>query len=532
MTESWGSLDGLFARAETLAGAWGARARASTTVGQERALLRLYGVHGLDRAGRPLAGTAVDRWRAGAPEALPAGITLPFAMALLEYDLQPQQLALDVASDAIDLALEAELLREPDRRAVAEAEARRLVAGALERIDANRTARLEILALLGDRGRPWLGTTLVEPDVESALEESARLVGAGADLLRIEVPVGRELVDRLHDAGIDVAEWQPRDHPGRPADRTAGEPVPVGSQRGLAELRRAIDEVAAERRGYIRLATAAPALGVPEGAVVAGFERIDIVEADPMTEIVAGGVDPDRALSDHAFAHRLHRRAGTLVAIGAGPLVVAPDLSSGQPSDPATRAGRALALQLMAAAFARGNGLPPEQVVLGAFPAWLADESAPGARVVAEVTLRRALFTGHPLTFDEPITSTDRSAVWPALVAAALPFAGPTSFVVRHPAKDAAAAQRIAREARAAAAVAAEVASSTAPRPLAGTALDHARAVVAAAGTTLDLLADQGWRAVVGDPPAGRHRGRLGAEAVTERTEGFDPFAEALGSRP
>ena len=48
-------------------------------------------------------------------------------MALLEYDLDPQQLALDVASGAVDLALEAELLRESDRRAVAETEATRLV---------------------------------------------------------------------------------------------------------------------------------------------------------------------------------------------------------------------------------------------------------------------------------------------------------------------------------------------------------------------------------------------------------------------
>ena len=45
----------------------GARARASTTVGQERAILRLFGVSGLDAAGRPLAGADVDRWLAGDP---------------------------------------------------------------------------------------------------------------------------------------------------------------------------------------------------------------------------------------------------------------------------------------------------------------------------------------------------------------------------------------------------------------------------------------------------------------------------------
>ena len=129
MSERWGPLDRLVAQAEALAGAWGARARASTTIGQERAILRLFGVSGLDAAGRPLAGTTVDRWLAQDPRALGAGITLPFAMALLEYDLDPQQLALDVSSGAVDLSLEAALLREPDRRAVAEVEATRLAGG-------------------------------------------------------------------------------------------------------------------------------------------------------------------------------------------------------------------------------------------------------------------------------------------------------------------------------------------------------------------------------------------------------------------
>jgi hypothetical protein len=46
MSSDW-PLDRLVARADALAGAWGARARASTTVGQERAILRLFGVQGL-----------------------------------------------------------------------------------------------------------------------------------------------------------------------------------------------------------------------------------------------------------------------------------------------------------------------------------------------------------------------------------------------------------------------------------------------------------------------------------------------------
>lgn len=534
----FGDLDRLAERAETLAGAWGARARASTTVGQERAILRLFGVSGLDRAGRPLAGAAVDRWLSTAQDGLGGGIALPFAMALLEYDLEPQQLAMDVASGAVDLALEAELLRESDRRAVAETEATRLVGLALERIDANRVARRELQDLLGEATRPWLGTTLAEPDLDGALDEVAELAMAGYDLLRVEVPIGRELADRLHDAGRDAPEWHPHDRSGRglvgrvaSADLEEGDPAPTGSQRALARLRRVADGVAAERRAYVRLATAIPPLGVPEGAVVAAFERVDLVEADPMAEIVVGGVDPDRSLADHAFARRFHRRSDTLVSIGPGPLVVAPDFASGVPADAATRSGRALALQLVGVALARADGIAADRIVVGAYPAWLAEEPSGSARILGEVAVRRALFAEHPLRYDEPGGpggpggESTATAAWPFVAAALLARTGGESLVMRRSHMD---RRRAAAEARAAATVAGELSLVSAAGPLGGAAAEHGSAMIVAALATLDRLADLGWRAVVGDGPAAGGLRALGGDAVADRTEAFDPLG-ALG---
>jgi hypothetical protein len=536
----FGPLDHLLERAETLAGAWGARARASTTVGQERAMLRLFGVSGLDRSGRPLAGAAVDRWLSSAHDGLGGGIALPFAMALLEYDLEPQQLALDVASGAVDLALEAELLREPDRRAVAEAEATRLAGAARDRIDADRIARRELQDLLGEARRPWLGTTLSEPDLEGALDELAELAMAGYDLLRVEVPMGRELADRLHDAGVDVPEWHPRDRSGRSSGSAASaiaaaegdgtELAPTGSQRALSRLRRVADGVAAERRGYVRIATAIPPLGVPEGAVVAAFERVDLVEADPMAEIVVGGVHPDRSLADHAFARRLHRRADTLVSIGPGPLVVAPDLASGVPADAATRSGRALALQLVGVALARADGVAADRIVVGAYPAWLAEESRATARIMAEVAVRRALYPGFIVRFDEPGgpgADTPAAIAWPFQAAAALAWTGDAAVVMRRVHTD---GRRAAGEGRAAATIASELAAASSASELTGAAEAHARAMVAAALATLERLAELGWRAVVGDPPGRAERTgsglrAIGGDAIAERTESFDSLA-------
>jgi D-Lysine 5,6-aminomutase TIM-barrel domain of alpha subunit len=524
-TTDWGPLDRLAELAQTLAGAWGGRARSSTTVGQERAILRLFGVHGLDAAGRPLAGEVADRYVGHDRSRLASGIALPFAMALLEYDVGPQQLALDVASGAIDLAFEGELLRQLDRRQVAEEEAARLSAAALAHVDANRTARRELVGLLGDAPRPWIGTTLLESVIDAAVTEATNRIEDGIDLLRVEVPVGRELATSLADAGLEAADWQWGERP--PYDRRQDpDTTPAGSQRGLAELRVLLDEEAANRRRYVRLATAAPPLAAPEQAVVAAFERIDLVEADPMAEIVAGSVDPDRALADHAFAHRLLRRAGTSVLVGAGPLVVAPDLASGIPSDAATRAGRALALQLLGVALARGDGLPPDRIVVGVLPPWLTDEPAPAARAAAEVALRRALLGDHPLAFEEPVGAAEAAATWPFILAGVVPAGGATTLVTRTP--TAGSMRTVVAGSRAAVTVGAELAGNLAARGLEGVALEHARGVVTAAIRTLERLADVGWRSVLGEAPGGGERVRIGADAVAERSEGFDAISRDL----
>jgi hypothetical protein len=532
--QPFGPLDELLEGAATLAGAWGARARASTTVGQERALLRLYGVTGLDRTGRPLAGAAVDRWLATARDGLGGGIALPFAMALLEYDLEPQQLALDVASGAVDLALEAELLAEPDRRAVAQVEALRLTALALDRIDADRVARRELLGLLGEAERPWIGTTIGEPDLQGAMDEVAAAASAGFDVLRVEVPIGRELAARLQDAGQEPPEWQPRQGRARDGGRGPGvggpsvseredlEAAPSGSQRALAHLRRVADGVAAERRGYVRLATAIPPLGVPEGAIVAAFERVDIVEADPMAEIVVGGIDPDRSLADHAFARRLHLRADTILSIGPGPLVVAPDLASGVPADIPTRSGRALALQLVGLALARADGIGAARLLAGAYPAWLAEEPRAAARILGEVALRRALLPDIALRFDEPLDTGERgglAAAWPFIAGSALSWTGPAALLLRSATDD---HRGAATAIRAAGRVAIAYGDVAGPPAVQGLALEHVRATVQAALSTMERLGELGWRGVLGEPVGAPPA--IGGDAVAERTEAFDPL--------
>ena len=366
--EPYGPIDRLAERAETLAGAWAARARTSTTVGRERALLRLFGVGGLDAAGRPLAWAVVDRYLAGGRRRLGGGVVMPFAMALVEYDLTPQRLALDVASGAVDLGHGG---RAAPRGRPA---GRRRGGGPAPR----RTPRSSGSTPTGPPGascwtcsatRAGRGSGVASPSPRSR-RRSTPPAGAARRRRRPRPGRGpdRARADRAppRRAGMDAPVWRGRaeDAPlGGPRPCPDGQPArpdrasrPARRDRGPApQLRPARGRAAARsahrsRRSWPRSS---------------GSTSRD---SDPMIEIIAGRVAPDRALADHAFAHALLARAGVVVSLSAGPLVVAPDLARGVPSDPATRAGRALAIQALAVAIARGNGVPDELLLVGAVP--------------------------------------------------------------------------------------------------------------------------------------------------------------------
>jgi hypothetical protein len=505
-------------RAQALGRTFAEAARGATTLGRERAILRLLGVGGIDREGRPLAAEVVDRYVSGRQDRLAAGIGLPFAVALLEYDSTPQALALDVAAGAVDLGLEAALLDTPERRAGAVEHLTRLVAGAVARIDANRVARRELLGVLGDREPPWIGATLHEPGTDEAEGEAAALIRAGLDLLRVEVPAGRELATRLGELGHEVG-WHPRSGDD---DETA----PAGSQRGLARLRNALDRAAAERGAYVRLAIAPTALAAPEGAVVAAFERADLLDLDPLAEIVVTGVDPDRALADFGFAVRVIRRAGAMIHLGAGPLVVAPDLDAGINADPATRSGRALGLQLIAARMAVESGLPADRVIIGALPAWLTGEPQAAARAAAEVALRAALLPEHPLAFVEP-AGLEPPSRWPAIAAAILPGSG-VAIALRRAQPGTGDVAGMFAGARAAADVARDLESSIGRRSLAGVALEHAERALAAATATIETVERDGWAAITGASSVRGGWGRLGGDAVAVTGDPADLVEAAL----
>jgi len=462
--------------------------RGMTTPAIERATLRLLGINGLDANGDPLAASVVERAAGAGPDGLGAGTALPLAAAAVARGLGVQEAALSVAGGEIDIGLEAEFLQDPERRAAAERQLADWTAEAFERIDANRTARHELGDALGGGERPWLGARVGAVRLDHATSEVRGFVSAGAQALVVRVPRGRELLPGAREIADERL----------PANV---DPPPAGSQRGLAALRSFLDELAAEGGAYLLLATATDGLAAPEQAVVAGFERVDLVFADPFDEI-ALGVDPQRAFVDHAASQLLLGRSGAVLVLGPGPLLAGPEIARGEALAALTRVGRSIAAQAASAAWAGASGLAPGQVMLEV-PFEVPTAAPDAALLLAEVTVRRMLHPGHGLAISEP-SGTEPEA-WRLALPLCLAAGGQAQLVV-HGARPDGFASRAA-ESRAAAAFA-QVLGRALPRvdldpplPLGEAVFALALDLTAVAAETLETAAAEGWEPLVGSVP-------------------------------
>jgi hypothetical protein len=528
-------------QAADLARSLSTQARGSATTAQARAVLRMVGVDGLDRAGRPLAGSTLERFCGSDPSRLAEGVLLPLALAAASREQTPRDVALEVAAGTIDLVAVAGSADE-SLRAAGQVRASELLSAAVAHFDANRTAARIQREILGSPRQPWLGLALESSDTSAAAGEIRRLGAQGVDVVQITVPASWEFAEARRATGLDEGTDEAggstrgarlgRRHAGRGARRRLPLPqlprlerqaMPAGSQRGLAELRRVADQAAAERGSYVSLMTVTSAFAAPEQAVVAAFERIDFIEADPMREIVEHNVDPDRAIADHAFAHLLQARAGCGVVVGAGPLTLGTELARGVPSDPATRAGRALALQALGAELALACGLPAEQLLLGAVPGWMTDVSG-ALPCLVQTWLRRAAFPGHSLVVEMPRPASARggaSASWAAPLVASLSGA-PAALVIVAPGSRA--TESGAADLAAAAAAATTLRTTLGDGALHGDAQELAAQTARAARRTLERLAAEGWASLLGSAGADPSSGRLGRSAVVARRDG--PLSE------
>jgi D-Lysine 5,6-aminomutase alpha subunit. len=351
-------------------------ARTHTTTAVERATLRLAGLSGADPShqggSQPWVNTVVDA--VATQVGLAHGVALPVFHALRtggHTDLA--ELAAKTAAGSVRYTLPTGRDAQAARSA-----ARRAVAAGIRRIDRNNRQRQRLIAKHGDPARrPWIYLIVATGDIYEDIPQAQAAARQGADVIAVIRSTGQSLLDYVPE--------------GATREGFAGT---YATQENFRLMRAALDDTSAEVGRYIRLTNYASGLCMPEIAVLAGLERLDMMLNDSMYGILFRDINPIRTFVDQRFSRMVHARAGIIINTGEDNYLTTAD---------AVQAAHTVTVsQLLNEHFAHEAGLADWQLGLG--HAFEINPDLPDSfrLELAHALLARTLFPDAPLKWMPP----------------------------------------------------------------------------------------------------------------------------------
>ncbi|MDR7276047.1 lysine 5,6-aminomutase subunit alpha [Catenuloplanes atrovinosus] len=352
-------------------------ARTHTTVSVERAILRLCGLTGADADGTPWVNRLTDR--IAGQTGLEHGVLLPALHALRRF----QPLSAPAASFGDGLRRLAEKpvdVALPTGRDLASARgtAARLARRAVRRLDAARATRDRLIRRYGDAPRrPWIYLIVATGDIHEDIPQAVAAARAGADVIAVIRSTGQSLLDYVPE--------------GATREGFAGT---YATQENFRLMRAALDGVSRDLGRYVRLTNYASGLCMPEIAVLAGLERLDMMLNDSMYGILFRDINPIRTFVDQRFSRQIHARAGIIINTGEDNYLTT--------ADAVAEAHTVTVSQLLNEYFAHEAGLSDAQLGLG--HAFEIDPDLPDSLRLetAHALLARELFPDAPLKWMPP----------------------------------------------------------------------------------------------------------------------------------
>lgn len=347
-------------------------ARRHTTVSVERATLRLAGMTGADADGVPWVNLLADAVRADVD--LAHGLALPVWDALLRGEAE------DLHTLAQKAAAGSVRFRLPEGRSARDAadRARLDVAAGLARVDARRVERQQLVERVGDAPRqPWIYLIVATGDIYEDIPQAQQAAREGADVIAVIRSTGQSLLDYVPE--------------GATRDGFAGT---YATQENFRLMRAALDDSSRELGRYVRLTNYASGLCMPEIAVLAGLERLDMMLNDSMYGILFRDINPVRTFVDQRFSRQVHARAGIIINTGEDNYLTT--------ADAVEAAHTVTTSQLLNEFFAHEAGLADWQLGLG--HAFEIDPGVPESfrLELAHALLAREVFPDAPLKWMPP----------------------------------------------------------------------------------------------------------------------------------
>ncbi|WP_323791635.1 lysine 5,6-aminomutase subunit alpha [Nocardioides sp.] len=347
-------------------------AKKHTTVSVERATLRLAGLGGADEEGTPWVNRLADVVRADV--GLEHGISLPVWDALARGEAE------DLLTLAQKAAAGSVTFRLPEGKDATRARkvSRTQVAAGVRRVDGRRAERERLIKRHGDAPRqPWIYLIVATGDIYEDIPQAQQAAREGADVIAVIRSTGQSLLDFVPE--------------GATREGFAGT---YATQENFRLMRAALDETSKELGRYVRLTNYASGLCMPEIAVLAGLERLDMMLNDSMYGILFRDINPVRTFVDQRFSRQVHARAGIIINTGEDNYLTT--------ADAVEAAHTVTTSQLLNEYFAKEAGLEDWQLGLG--HAFEIDPAIPDSfrMELAHALLAREVFPKAPLKWMPP----------------------------------------------------------------------------------------------------------------------------------
>ncbi len=361
-------IDGVRAKAKTVADGVQSYINAHTTAAVERATLRLMGIDGADSDGVPYANAVVSRLG----NKISLGAAKFVAAAAAQTGKSPQTIAEETAEGKYDL----NAVSFADAEAVERA-GERLIEPAVKRIAENKKIREEGLAANAKLDRPLLYVIVATGNIYEDVDQAKSAAQLGADCVAVIRTTGQSLLDFVPYGAT-----------------TEGFGGTYATQENFKIMRAALDEAGKKQGRYIRLVNYASGLCMPEIAAMASLERLDMLLNDSMYGIIFRDINIYRTFVDQHFSRMIDALAGIVINTGEDNYLTT--------SDAVEKGYTVLASDFINEQFAYLSGLPPELMGLGH-----AFEIAPEIEnsfllELAQAYLIRECFPNAPLKYMPP----------------------------------------------------------------------------------------------------------------------------------
>ena len=266
--------------------------RGHTSVSVERAVLRLYGVDGVDGQGTPLPNRVVDIFQKEV--GLKNGISGGLAGAMLVSGQDAKTTARSIEKGSIKFG---EALRV-DKRLISRKE-KELARQAITVLDnSNKRKRVKIkkhpLPV-----QPWRYLIVATGNIYEDRTQAKSAALAGADIIAVIRSTAQSL--------LDYVPYGPT---------TEGFAGTYATQMNFRIMRKALDQMSERLRRYIRLVNYASGLCMAEIATCAAIEDLDILLNDSMYGILFRDINMKRTFIDQYFSRLICARAKIIFNTG------------------------------------------------------------------------------------------------------------------------------------------------------------------------------------------------------------------------